>query len=70
MKVKHLIKELQKCDPELSVITEGCDCQGDTFSLDYDSSGDITICRSDYVRDYKGELIEYENDQDTPEPIK
>jgi len=33
MKVKHLIVELQKFNPELEVITEGCDCDGDSASV-------------------------------------
>lgn len=33
MRVKHLIEELSKCDPEMEVQTEGCDCYGDTVSV-------------------------------------
>jgi hypothetical protein len=33
MKVKHLIEELMKCDQELDVITEGCDCDGDSYAV-------------------------------------
>lgn len=33
MNVKELIERLQKCDPDKKVITEGCDCTGDIFSI-------------------------------------
>lgn len=34
MKVKDLIVELQKQDPEAEVLTEGCDCIGDVGSVE------------------------------------
>lgn len=43
MRVKELIRLLQKCDPEATVITEGCDCFGtpwDVITLEeYHSKG-------------------------------
>jgi hypothetical protein len=53
VKVKDLIARLQKCDSELEVLTEGCDCNGDTsFVIVIDDHGGQTvvmICRSDEV---------------------
>lgn len=50
MLVKHLIEELKKCDPEGEVMTEGCDCDGDSAFLerDYyeDGSNAVYIHRS------------------------
>lgn len=34
MKVKELIFELQKHDPEAEVLTEGCDCLGDVGEVE------------------------------------
>lgn len=61
MKVKDLIARLQKCDPELEVQTEGCDCNGDTgfvalFPADEAYPTDVVmICRSDsqFSADFK-----------------
>ena len=72
MKVKHLIRELQKCDPELEVATEGCDCYGDTFAVVIREPErgrrdfrDVVICRSNEVA---GPV--YDNTADTPNPIE
>lgn len=42
MKVKELIAELQKLDPELEVSTEGCDCYGDTAKVSVQHEGGET----------------------------
>jgi len=79
MKVKHLIERLKKFDPELEVVTEGCDCNGDTYSvvemdwnpLYYKSSTNVEhvvyIGRSDDVKDEEGDHIEYDNKTDAEE---
>lgn len=36
MTVEQLIVELKKCDPQAEVITEGCDCDGDSAYLQRD----------------------------------
>lgn len=33
MTVAQLIKELEKMPPDLPVVSEGCDCDGDVMSL-------------------------------------
>lgn len=65
MLVKHLIRELQKCNPEARVITEGCDCTGDTYSLAPESKGRwVEISRSErYTK-------KYDNGSDTPDPLE
>lgn len=62
MKVKHLIKELQKCDPEMEVMTDSEGYEYDTCYLEFRSEG-ILITHD------KGMLSNYENDQDTPKPL-
>lgn len=37
MKVKELIVELEKCNPEKEVWTEGCDCWGNTVKIKEDA---------------------------------
>ena len=74
MKVKHLIAELQKCDPELPVETEGCDCIGDTC-LVRAVDGVVYITRSQDAGLFgtegsHGDFDDYENDQDTPKPLE
>lgn len=72
MKVKHLIRELQKCGPELEVITEGCDCCGDSFAVTQESDqGTVTIVRSDsdFSREIGGPFEDYANVEDTPKPL-
>lgn len=73
MKVKHLINELRKINPDLEVITEGCDCWGPTFRVEvcdgHERPGNI--CR-DYVlihredREHDG----YNNLDPSPFPYK
>lgn len=65
MLVKHLIRELQKCDPEAEVITEGCDCVGDTFSLAVNGKV-VEVSRPDR---YVSHPDLYENTSDTPHPL-
>ena len=49
MKVKHLIRELLKTNEEYEVITEGCDCNGNSFKLEIDTVDKIVcINRSDH----------------------
>jgi len=72
MKVSDLIRELRKCPPDLPVVTEGCDCNGDTYAVSIDVSGVLPTCvlieRSDSNIDrYEGE--EYDNKADTPRPL-
>lgn len=80
MKVKHLIRELQKCDPEAEVWTEGCDCTGESHRVEADEDG-VTVCRQ-YAHggrfrpqpgvEYPGMAPaepEYDNEDDTPEPL-
>lgn len=65
MLVKHLIRELQKCNPNAQVITEGCDCYGDTYRVVVDTeTGKAEIERSDNKHDPG-----YKNEQDTTFPI-
>jgi hypothetical protein len=72
MLVKHLIHELQKCNPDSEVITEGCDCTGDTFQLAIirgaheDIPEIIEISRSDR---YTTDNNTYDNTKDTPHPL-
>lgn len=40
MNVARLIEKLQKFDPELEVITEGCDCFGDAHDVFQDEFGE------------------------------
>ena len=67
MLVKHLIRELQKCNPEAEVTTEGCDCTGDSYNLEITPDGMLVeIGRHDaYVR-YPDK---YDNRTDTPKPL-
>jgi hypothetical protein len=65
MLVKHLISELKKCNPEAEVITEGCDCTGDTFSLALKGNV-VKISRSDRYGNYADT---YANTDDTPHPL-
>lgn len=65
MLVKHLIRELQKCDPELPVETEGCDCYGDTYFVEQNESL-VCIQRSDFIVRFPDK---YDNTLDTPLPI-
>jgi len=73
MKVKHLIRELGKCDPEAIVTTEGCDCNGDTYCVEV-SVGDGPFRQDVYVR--RSDAIPgintgqpYDNTEDTPKPL-
>lgn len=66
MLVKHLIRELQKCNPEARVWTEGCDCTGDSCAVVVDEDGDIEIARSDRFVRYPDQ---YDNSTDTPKPL-
>lgn len=62
MLVKNLIRELQKCDPNMEVITEGCDCDGNSIKVTVNNRC-VYIEREDYsFKDYK-------NNQDTPFPL-
>lgn len=70
MKVKHLIRELQKCDPEMEVVTEGCDCTGDSYKVSVDPGWDgqppmVSIDRSD-----RNGGDGYANTDDTPVPFE
>jgi len=71
MKVKHLIRELMKCDPEHEVETEGCDCDGDTYCVEQRSNF-VYIRRHDEfisLYDENGERCDWWNDRDTPRPL-
>lgn len=62
MKVKHLIKELQKVSPEAEVFLECQHDEGNCFSVRKDSSDSIIIQSS--------MQISYDNNEDTPEPME
>lgn len=64
MKVKHLIRELKKCNPELEVITEGCDCQGDSAAVKRQKTSVLIIRGASLETDEP-----YDNTQDTLEPL-
>jgi hypothetical protein len=64
MRVKHLIAELLKVNQEAEVVTEGCDCFGDTFCVEDGVKGEVEIRRSENF--HVGFI--YENSQDTPRP--
>lgn len=66
MKVKHLIRELLKCDPEMPVITEGCDCEGESYRVAIENGG-VTICRQHYGDEPNNS--NYDNSTDTPRPL-
>lgn len=61
MLVKHLIRELQHCNPDSEVWTEGCDCIGETYSVSHETDGSVMINRP--ARGI------YQNGEDTPEPL-
>lgn len=63
MRVKHLIRELHRCDPEAEVLTEGCDCYGDSYALDTSEAGEVLIQRSAMCD------TAYQNSDDTPRPL-
>lgn len=63
MLVKHLIEELQKCNPEAEVITEGCDCQGDSAYVSIDDEATVCINRETYKR----HGVEHYNNRSEPE---
>ena len=63
MRVKHLIRELQKLDPEAVVQTEGCDCVGDTFCVEVGTRGEVEIRRSSNF------TARYDNGDDTRLPL-
>lgn len=55
--VSQLIKLLQQCPPGLPVVHEGCDCDGDAFSVEL-SKDRVYITRSDFKDlDEYGKLI-------------
>lgn len=54
MKVRHLMKELEKVNPEFEVLTEGCDCIGDSACIVEDQREKcVTIMRSPICSDYR-----------------
>lgn len=70
MKVKHLIRELKKCNPDYAVETEGCDCNGDSCFLEIDEkNSEVMIRRS--IDDWKGEhrFPDYGNTHPSPKPL-
>jgi len=77
MLISHLIRELKKAKElwgDAEVITEGCDCSGDTFCIEHNDwdkdANSITICRSPHSWDVEEEFgREYENTQDTFKPL-
>lgn len=42
MTVKELIEILQEFPPDMPVLTEGCDCYGDAYSVDIIKDGDCS----------------------------
>lgn len=64
MLVKHLIRELQKVNPEFQVLTEGCDCFGESAYVAIDATDkSISIMRdSSFGRNYN-------NYEDTKLPL-
>ena len=72
MKISHLIRELRTAMDilgDVPVTTEGCDCQGDSWSVGLDGVDDeVIICRSPRPNRQKGEKY-YDNLDDTPEPL-
>ena len=67
MLVKHLIRELQKCPPDAPVSTEGCDCYGESYAVKVESDG-VSIIRNP-LPSFDTAYREYDNTQDTPEPL-
>lgn len=66
MLVKHLIRELLKCGQDVEVITEGCDCVGDSYAVEISKDGlRVMITRSDY----RPPGTDYDNTNDTPRPL-
>lgn len=63
MRVKHLIRELRKCDPEAEVVTEGSDRAADARTVKLRRPGEVIICRT-----VSGEAP-YDNAEDTPDPL-
>lgn len=54
MKVSELIEKLQKAPPDAEVLTEGCDCNGDTAIVIVGEDG-VMIARSDSTYIHKPE---------------
>lgn len=79
MKVKHLIRELQKSDPDAEVITEGGFYENGLRFFDnntlrvhvrHDEDGHKVCIRSHVVSPYKKQKLDsYDNKQDTPHPL-
>ena len=67
MKVKHLIRELQKCPPEAEVWTEGCDCQGESFSVEIQKRDGSVMINREWDKGPNDEY--YDNTHDTPKPL-
>jgi len=74
MLVKHLIRELQKCDPEAEVTLE-FDGVGDTYCVQVDKDGKVEILTSCFFdkeieADQPGVLVaRFDNRRDTPHPL-
>jgi hypothetical protein len=47
MEVSQLIALLQQMPQDAEVITEGCDCTGDTHAVMLDDGGQVTILREE-----------------------
>ena len=72
MLVKHLIRELSKCDPEMQVITEGCDCNGESYAVTINTpSSDEAWPAYVYIEraPYGSATPKYSNFEDTPNPL-
>jgi hypothetical protein len=65
MKVKHLIRELQKCDPDREVVVSVADDHWYTYSVGRQS--DNRDCVIIFVADE--DSLDYDNREDSPKPI-
>ena len=67
MLVKHLIRELNKFSHDVEVMTEGCDCYGDTYCVRWlDEDRDTVMIQRSGGFDFNDST--YVNSNDTPLP--
>lgn len=70
MKVKHLIRELQKCNPDAEVVLETDGGSFDSWCVEEQPDGG-PYHRKVFIfsADPDPESLEYDNKDDTPQPI-